>query len=359
MDELLWFRLLPRLALCCFAVLLFSVSVADDLTADQVLEIKSPFIQLSDAGGVVVDKIRRSWVLHLVTVSQRMVQAYRLLLPTLVIVKQSEPNALVEIRHGQILLVVNTDMLRLLGDDEDLMAAVISHEVGHLRMGHWRHGHPLKSIFSVARLKAGSASDDHVVGSGRDAKSLSTKFAADGSKFSSIGFSQKQEHEVDSLSIRAMVTAGYDPAAMVRFWRLMQAGDESTGSWLAEHPLNAERLHTMQSVATSLAEIYAANKAARVPTGREVMVFGARVSKMPAETVGLEGVNGVMVSAVAPQSAAAAAGIAAGDILLRVDGTPIDNLDDVQLAVADAARGSIVEIKLLRRAVPVWVRVQL
>jgi S1-C subfamily serine protease len=65
------------------------------------------------------------------------------------------------------------------------------------------------------------------------------------------------------------------------------------------------------------------------------------------------------VSEVVPQSAAAVAGIVPGDILLRVDGMSIDNPDDIKVAVADAVRGSMVEVKLLRRALPVWVHVQL
>jgi Zn-dependent protease with chaperone function len=349
----------PRLALCFLSILLCSVGVADDLTAEQVLSIKSAVIVLSDTRGVAVDKIRRSWIINLVTVSQRMAQAYQLLMPTLVIVKQSEPNALVQPHKGETLLVVNTDMLRLIGDDEDLMAAVIGHELAHLRMSHWRHGHAVRSIFSVSRLKAGSTSDDRMAGAG-DSNSLDTKFAASGSSLPSVGFSHEQEHEIDPLSVRKMVTAGYDPAAAVRFWRMMELnGGGLTGVWLTEHPLNPERLHTMQSVASSLAEISAANKAVRISAVNQVTVFGARIAKMPATTVGLEGVNGVLVSEVVPQSAAAVAGIVPGDILLRVDGMSIDNPDDIKVAVADAVRGSMVEVKLLRRALPVWVHVQL
>ena len=147
---------------------------------------------------------------------------------------------------------------------------------------------------------------------------------------------------------------------MLKFWRMMQAyRGGSDRIWLIEHPLNPELLHTMQSLARSLAEIYAANKAVRVSVDNQLVLFGARIVKMPSTTTGLDGVNGAMVSEVLPQSAAAAAGIAPGDILLRVDGTPIDNPDDLKLAVADAARGSVVEVKLLRGAVPVWVRLQL
>jgi hypothetical protein len=351
---------LARLVLCFVSILLCSVGVADDLTAEHLLSIKSSFIELSDTRGTVVDKIRRSWIVNLVTVSQRMAQTYRLLTPTLVIVKQSEPNALVVLRQAETLLLVSTDMLRLIGDDEDLMAAMVGHELAHLRMSQWRHGHAVRQLFSVDRLTAASTADGRIAEPSHDSKSLNVKFAASGSTVSSVGFSDQQEHQVDALSIRAMVTTGYDPEDMLQFWRLMRTYSGGLDRvWLIEHPLNPELLRSMRSLANSLAEIYAANKAVRVSVDNQLVLFGARIAKMPVTTTGLDGVNGAMVSEVLPQSAAAAAGIAPGDILLRVDGTPIDNPDDLKLAVADATRGSMVEVKLLRGAVPVWVRLQL
>jgi hypothetical protein len=338
--------------------MLCSVGVADDLTAEQVLSIKSPVIALSDTRGIAVDKIRRSWVLNLVMVSQRMAQAYRLLMPALVIVKQSEPNAFVELRKGATLLIVNTDMLRLIGDDEDLTAAVVGHELAHLRKSHWRHGHEARSIFSVVHLKASSTTDNRMV-EPQDSNGLKKNFADSGSSLPSVGFSREQEREIGAFSVRNMTIAGYDAAAVPRFWRMMQANyGGTTGDWLSEHPISPELFHTMQSVAKSLEDIYAANRAVRVSTANDLILFGARLSRLPSTTVGLDGVNGVLVSEVVPQSAAAVAGIASGDILLRVDGTPIDGPDDVKVAVADATRGSLVEVKLLRKAVPLWVHVQ-
>jgi len=334
-----------------------SVGVAEDLTTDQVLSVKSPFIELSDDRGFVVDKIRRSWVQHFVSVTQRLAPVYRLYLPKLVIVKQSEPNALVEVRKLETLLVVNADMLRLVGDDEDLMAVVVGHELAHLRLGQWRHGHAGPSIPSVVSLSAGSAADDRMERPGRDSRRADPRLGTHKAPLATVKFSEQQEHEADALSIRNMVNAGFDPAAAPRFWRMLQ--EKGGGLWLTEHPINDARLHAMQSLASSLAEIYAANKPVRAPAGSEVVAFGARLSDMPPMAIGLEGVSGVLVAAVSPKSAAAAAGIATGDILLRVDGRPIDKPDDVQRAVAEAARGSIVEIKLMRKAVPVWVRVQL
>ena len=65
-----------------------------------------------------------------------------------------------------------------------------------------------------------------------------------------------------------------------------------------------------------------------------------------------------VVTAVAPQSAGATAGIKVGDILLRVNGKAVNGPDDVQAAIGAVDSGSIVEIRLMRKALPLWVSVQ-
>ena len=87
-------------------------------------------------------------------------------------------------------------------------------------------------------------------------------------------------------------------------------------------------------------------------------VFGVTTAAMPERNGGLEGVDGAMVTAVAPNSSAMEAGIRVGDIILRVNGQPINDPDDVRTALANAVAGSIVEIRLMRAAKPVWVHVQ-
>ena len=87
-------------------------------------------------------------------------------------------------------------------------------------------------------------------------------------------------------------------------------------------------------------------------------VFGVVTATIPVRTFGLEGVDGAVVTAVAPQSAGATAGIKVGDILLRVNGKAVNGPDDVQAAIGAVDSGSIVEIRLMRKALPLWVSAQ-
>lgn len=89
-----------------------------------------------------------------------------------------------------------------------------------------------------------------------------------------------------------------------------------------------------------------------------IPVFGVVTAPMPITSFGVEGVDGAMVTAVAPQSAGALAGIRVGDILLRIDGKAVNEPDDVKTAVARVPGGMSVAVRLMRKARPVWVSVQ-
>jgi PDZ domain len=100
-----------------------------------------------------------------------------------------------------------------------------------------------------------------------------------------------------------------------------------------------------------------ASPAASVSTGSRA-TLGIRMIPIAAIAMGIEGVDGASVTAVAPHSAAAEAGIKKGDILLQVGATDVNDPDDVQTAIAALVPGSTVPIKLMRRARVIWVNVQ-
>jgi Zn-dependent protease with chaperone function len=366
MDRSPSYRLL-QITLFLLPLLFCSVGHAEKWLVTQALALKGPVIVLKDNSGVVHDEIQRSWVQHMAAVTQHMAQTYELPVPQMWIVDQGSPNAFVTNDDREILLVANTDILRLIGDDEDLMAAVIGHEFGHLKAGHLTRGHAVKVAVAVAGLILGAATDDRTARKGVDSYGLGRQAGTFGAGLVSAKFNRDQEREADDLGIRNMAKAGYDPSAVPRLWRLMEAqGGSGNGLWLSSHPSNEERLQRMQTVAASLTDIYAANKPARVSidrtslpvyrsTGSRIAILGVHMATMSSRAFGVEGVDGAMVTAVAPESVAAAAGIKVGDILLRVNDTPINDPDDVRTAVATADRGSIVEIRLMRNARPVWV----
>jgi serine protease Do len=67
-----------------------------------------------------------------------------------------------------------------------------------------------------------------------------------------------------------------------------------------------------------------------------------------AAALGLEGVQGVLVSDVAPDSPAARAGLERGDVILRFDGEPVDRTGQLRNRVAAAGEGAEVKLHVLR-----------
>jgi serine protease Do len=73
------------------------------------------------------------------------------------------------------------------------------------------------------------------------------------------------------------------------------------------------------------------------------------MSEEVAQVLGYDGATGAVIEAVSPDSPAAAAGLLAGDIVLRFDGTQIKELRDLTGAVAAKDPDAKAQIQILRR----------
>lgn len=88
--------------------------------------------------------------------------------------------------------------------------------------------------------------------------------------------------------------------------------------------------------------------------------IGVTVGPVPAEDLEEYGINGgVVVRQVAPGSAAAAAGIRAGDIITLVDNTPIKSVSAFERAEKKLKGGSSVPMRLIRRGSPLFIGLKL
>ena len=96
------------------------------------------------------------------------------------------------------------------------------------------------------------------------------------------------------------------------------------------------------------------------PTGRTVNAIRApggwlgvsmqRITPSLAHAMGLEGTEGVLIADIVPESPAANAGLAIGDIIIRFGGRKLSSLSDLAAALADVPAGRSVELDLLRAA---------
>ena len=148
---------------------------------------------------------------------------------------------------------VNTGTLRAIPDD-DLLAAILAHELGHAAARHCNEGisRELKNLAAgtiaeewLANVSPGFDSDTGVrvvrvlYGIGSDAVYTKPR-------------DRRMEAEADRLGVRYLVRAGYDPAAMVRlfewFERISPEDKQSFFQIFRSHPFHSERVEHVREV---------------------------------------------------------------------------------------------------------------
>jgi predicted Zn-dependent protease len=133
--------------------------------------------------------------------------------------------------------------LLALANSEDELAAVMAHEIGHVTA---RHSAERYSRGAVAGLGAG------IIAILLDSKEAGQLLGVGGGLYLA-SYSRSQEHEADSLGIRYIAKAGYDPDAMSDFLvslerqtelaqRRMGVHAQSGNSYMSTHPVTAERI---------------------------------------------------------------------------------------------------------------------
>jgi Zn-dependent protease with chaperone function/TPR repeat protein len=211
--------------------------------------------------GQKVDQVSRESVARAVDVTERLASAYQMSVPDIYIAKQTGPNAFATLnKEGQPVIGISTDMLRLTGDDEAMLAAAVGHELGHLQAKHVTEGHQRAAAISLFGALVGAAVDVNQARHGRNTGGLGTALGGVGANLANAKFSRDQEREADSLGVRAMAEAGYDPSAASRMWRLMsQRGGGGAGLWFDSHPSHPEREQAMSAMAEQLQSTYMAH----------------------------------------------------------------------------------------------------
>jgi predicted Zn-dependent protease len=148
------------------------------------------------------------------------------------------PNGMMQVWSG----------LLLRAENEAQLAFVIGHETVHYVENH--------SLESWRAAKSGTATG----------AAVGVLLGADMAAFGLLGlfsFSREQERQADQLGFERTVAAGYDPAQAAAIWRLVteetarsdseeKRKAEARGGFFSTHPLNAERLASLEAQAQGL-----------------------------------------------------------------------------------------------------------
>jgi metalloendopeptidase OMA1, mitochondrial len=131
--------------------------------------------------------------------------------------------------------------------DEKGLAAVIGHEVGHAIA---RHGAERMSTALVAKLGHIALNlivdidDPMVLQALNQAYGLGTEIGV------ILPFSRKQELEADRIGVGLMDKAGYNPIAVLEFWKRMKQGrqGEQPLVYLSTHPLDEKKIAEIEKI---------------------------------------------------------------------------------------------------------------
>ncbi len=154
------------------------------------------------------------------------------------IVDSTEPNAWVTPENR---LYVTTALCRVLPDDHEL-AAVVGHELAHLKRGHIQKQMALLSLRDLLGIGIYALGGETAV----DIYRLGTNFAL-------LKFSRDQEREADFYGLWYIHRAGYDLERAARVWvHLAAVLPSGPPSILSTHPSTAERLARIRKIVAAI-----------------------------------------------------------------------------------------------------------
>ena len=157
-------------------------------------------------------------------------------------------------------IYVTRQLVGLMNDEAEL-AFVMGHEVAHVAA---RHAD--KRVKRQGLAGIGAAILGAITGS-----SIIADLAGTGAQLYSLNYSRDQERQADTLGVRYLAGAGYDPTAAADILselgaqtrleaRLAGEGGREAAPWLSTHPANADRVAQVRREAAALGKSGASNR---------------------------------------------------------------------------------------------------
>lgn len=134
--------------------------------------------------------------------------------------------------------------------NDDMLAFVLAHELGHLAAQHTNET-LTNWMFLIAGDVFAESKEIKLENEGDFIKGLLLRTTYLGGSYAGVllPFERKMESEADTLGIRYMARAGYNPQAAIDFFKKIQKERPETPAWvnfLSDHPAGEKRIERME-----------------------------------------------------------------------------------------------------------------
>lgn len=239
-------------SIVCVSILINPVLAYSPYTNSELDQLEKEFIeQINQSDSVLRDPLASQYINHL---ANTLAINGQLTAPYFFIVKSNEINAFAG-PGGYI--GVNSQLI-LATENESELAAVMAHEMAHVRLHHLYRMIEHQKQMRIPMLAAMLASIalgviNPSIGSGAMMASL-TGFAQD-----SVSFVRSNEKEADRIGIDMLIKSGLDPRGMAGFFKKMQQSTRyyytsDVPAILRTHPLDDDRIAEAENRSLHLAK---------------------------------------------------------------------------------------------------------
>lgn len=130
--------------------------------------------------------------------------------------------------------VVLTDALVREFPQDDVIAGVLAHEIGHVVEEHGlRQLYRSLGVFVLVSIIAG------------DTGPILEDVLLEGGVLLSLSYSREHERAADAFALRLADRAGYDPAGLLAFFDSLPDAELETSNWASTHPASGERIEAI------------------------------------------------------------------------------------------------------------------
>ena len=146
---------------------------------------------------------------------------------------------------------VSAGMLKIL-KDEDMLAAVLAHEIGHVVLGHGTKAISTSNIRRAALAVGQEAVNQYGRSEISAAATLFSGSVDDLTKtLLESGYSRGQEYDADEFAVALLDKTGYDPSALAEVLEALNKA-KSEGGWFSTHPEPEDRLDEVKDLLEDL-----------------------------------------------------------------------------------------------------------